>query len=234
MSRRQLRQLDQHIPGRRRINKRNARPAMPDPRRLVPQLHALRLQLRQRAIDVLHLEADMKQPSALLLNPLRNPGLRPLTLQQLQIGLAHRQHRQPRLADLLLVLHIDPERIPQQIHRLLQAVHRDRDMLHALDLHGRPLQEIVTPLSTGYTCPVTIRDSSDARNSAMSAISVGSFSPSRCDFASLSIAALPAISLRTRSVSVTAGAMAFTRTFCGANSTARDRVIAATPPFAAV
>jgi hypothetical protein len=26
------------------------------------------------------------------------------------------------------------------------------------------IHEIVTPLSTGYTCPVTIRDSSEARN----------------------------------------------------------------------
>jgi hypothetical protein len=39
---------------------------------------------------------------------------------------------------------------------------------------------------------------------------------------------------RTRSVIVAAGAMALTRIFCGANSTAIDRVIAAMPPFAAV
>ena len=33
---------------------------------------------------------------------------------------------------------------------------------------------------------------------------------------------------------VAEGAIAFTRTFCAANSTAMERVIAATPPFAAV
>ena len=68
----------------------------------------------------------------------------------------------------------------------------------------------------------------------MSAMSCGSISPSRCASASLVSAALPATSLRTRSVIVADGAMAFTRTRCGANSTAIERVIAATPPFAAV
>ena len=47
------------------------------------------------------------------------------------------------------------------------------------------------------------------------------------------MAELPASRPRTRSVSVTEGAMAFTRTF-GPNSTASDRVSEATPPLAAV
>ena len=36
--------------------------------------------------------------------------------------------------------------------------------------YGGTSQEMVMPLSTGYTCPVIIRDSSDARNTAMFAI----------------------------------------------------------------
>ena len=83
--------------------------------------------------------------------------------------------------------------------------------------------------------PVTIRDSSDARNTAMLAMSSGSISPTRCAAASFVTRGLRASSRpRTRSVIVADGAIALTRTFCGANSTAIDRVIAAMPPFAAV
>jgi hypothetical protein len=41
-------------------------------------------------------------------------------------------------------------------------------------------QEMVIPLSTGHTSHVTIRDSSDARNTAELAISSGSIKPIRC------------------------------------------------------
>src|SRR5271165_4057362 len=75
-----------------------------------------------------------------------------------------------------------------------------------------------------------MRDSSEAMNNAMSAMSVGSISPNRCDLAILSSAALPATSRCTRSVNVTDGAIAFTRTCCAANSTARERVSAAVAP----
>src|ERR1700731_4325900 len=94
------------------------------------------------------------------------------------------------------------------------------------------IHEIVTPLSTGYTCPVTIRDSSEARNTAMLAMSSGSISPTRCAAASFVTRGLPASSRsRTRSVIVADGAIALTRTLWGANSTAIERVSAATPPF---
>ena len=39
---------------------------------------------------------------------------------------------------------------------------------------------MVIPLSTGYTCPVIIRDSSDARNTAMFAMSSGWIRPIKC------------------------------------------------------
>ena len=69
----------------------------------------------------------------------------------------------------------------------------------------------------------------------MLAMSSGSISPSRWPATIFVTRGLPASNLpRTRSVIVAAGAMALTRTFCGANSTAIDRVIAAMPPFAAV
>ena len=96
------------------------------------------------------------------------------------------------------------------------------------------VQEMVTPLSTGYTCPVTIRDSSDARNTAMLAMSSGSISPTRCESASLSRRCVAGDQFahavghrRRRRDGVDAH-------LCGANSTAIERVIAATPPFAAV
>ena len=55
-------------------------------------------------------------------------------------------------------------------------------------------QEIVTPLSTGRIWTVTMRDASDARESAALAMSSGWMRPSRCDCASLSSAGLLAIS----------------------------------------
>ena len=39
---------------------------------------------------------------------------------------------------------------------------------------------MVIPRSTGYTWPVIIRDSSDARNTAIFAMSSGSIRPIRC------------------------------------------------------
>src|ERR1700686_2612574 len=74
------------------------------------------------------------------------------------------------------------------------------------------INEIVTPLSTGSTCPVTIRDSSEARNTAILAMSSGSISPTRCAAASFVTRGLPASSRpRTRSVIVADGAIALPR-----------------------
>ena len=63
------------------------------------------------------------------------PGLRALALQQLDVGLAHRQHGEARLADLLLVLEGQAEGVLQEVDGLAERLHRDRDVLHALDLH---------------------------------------------------------------------------------------------------
>src|SRR6185369_11305334 len=113
----------------------DARAAVADARRLVAELDALLLELGQRAVDVLDLEADVKETGPLLANPPGHARLRTLTLQQLDVGLADRQHGQAGLADLLLVLRGEAERVPQQVHGLAERVHRDRDVLHALDLH---------------------------------------------------------------------------------------------------
>jgi hypothetical protein len=68
---------------------------------------------------------------------------------------------------------------------------------------GAAIHEIVTPLSTGYTCPVTIRDSSEARNTAMLAMSSGSISPTRCAAASFVTRGLPASAGHTERVAHT-------------------------------
>jgi hypothetical protein len=76
---------------------------------------------------------------------------------------------------------------------------------------------------------------SEAKNTAMLAMSSGSISPTRCAAASFVTRGLPGSSRpRTRSVIVADGAIALTRTLWGANSTAIERVIAAMPPCAAV
>src|SRR5262249_33929687 len=101
---------------------------------LVAELHALGPELGQGAVDVRHFEADVKEPGALLGDPSRHAGLRPLSLQELDVGLSDRQHGQARLADLLLVLEREAERVPQEVDGLRERVHGDGDGLDALDL----------------------------------------------------------------------------------------------------
>src|SRR5215831_18498176 len=134
---RQLGQLDQDISGGGRIEEGDPRSAVPDTRRFVAQRDALLLELRQRAIDVLHLEADVKEARALLADPLRDARFGSLALEQLDVRLADRQHGETRLADLLLVLEGQAERVLQQFDRLPERVHGDGDVLDALDVHGR-------------------------------------------------------------------------------------------------
>ena len=103
------------------------------------------------------------------------------------------------------------------------------------ELVFRDFLEMVIPLSTGYTCPVTIRDLSDARNTAMLAISSGSISPIRCAARDLRHSRVARFKPPAHTIRHHRGwCDRITRTFCGANSTAIDRVIAAMPPFAAV
>ena len=70
------------------IEKGDARVGVTFARRLVEQLHALRLKLGERAVDVVHLETDVIQTLALLGDPARRIGRRRRRLNDLQIGLA--------------------------------------------------------------------------------------------------------------------------------------------------
>src|SRR5262245_48833010 len=118
VTRRQLGQLDQHIARGGRIDEGDARAAMADARRLVAELDALPPELGEGAVDVLDLEAYVEQPRAPLANPFGDAGFGPLALEQLDVRLADRQHGEPRLADLLLVLEGQAEGVPQQVDRL--------------------------------------------------------------------------------------------------------------------
>src|SRR5262249_23457269 len=128
-------ELDQDVAGRGRVEERDARAAMADPRRLVAQLHTLLPKLGESAIDVLDLEADVEEAGALLVDPLPHTGFGPLPFQELELRLADREHREPRLADLLFVLERDSERVAEQVDGLPERIDRDRDVFHALDLH---------------------------------------------------------------------------------------------------
>src|SRR5262245_7061700 len=79
---RQLRELDEHVAGRRRIDEGDARPAVTDAWRLVAQFDALGPQLVERAVDVFHLEADVEEAGTMVAHPLRHAGLGPGALQQ--------------------------------------------------------------------------------------------------------------------------------------------------------
>src|SRR4029079_13121365 len=85
---RQLRELDQDVAGSRWVDERDPRAAVADARRLVPDRDALGPELGERAVDVLHLEADVKEPRALLGDPAGHARLRPLALEELDVGLA--------------------------------------------------------------------------------------------------------------------------------------------------
>src|SRR5262249_49772727 len=89
----------------------------------------------ERGVDVLDLEADVEQPWALLVDPAGHAGIGPLSLQELDVRLSHRQHGQARLADLLLVLEGQAERVSHEVDGRLERAHGYGDVLHSLDLH---------------------------------------------------------------------------------------------------
>src|SRR6185437_7348027 len=103
---RKFRQLDQQVAGGARVDEGDPAAAMPGARRLVDQLDPLLAQFGERAVDVLHLEADMEQALAPLGNLGADLRIARNAVQQLDIGLAHRQHRQPDVADPLLVFEL--------------------------------------------------------------------------------------------------------------------------------
>jgi hypothetical protein len=116
---------------------RNAMRAPPWPMRGVSSrsLMPFLLELGQRPVDVLDLEADVKEAGAVIADPSRHARLGAFALQQLDVGLADRQHGQAGLADLLLVFERQAESVLQQIKGLRQRLHREGDVLDALDLH---------------------------------------------------------------------------------------------------
>src|SRR5215469_14982355 len=72
VSRRQLGELDEHVARRSRIEEGDAGTAVADARRLIAELHPLRPEFSEGAVDVFHLEADVKEPGALLIDPSRH------------------------------------------------------------------------------------------------------------------------------------------------------------------
>src|SRR5688572_15305992 len=58
-----LRQLDQAVLGSLRIEEGDAAALVADPRHLVDQRNALRLELGERSVDILDLETDVVQPA---------------------------------------------------------------------------------------------------------------------------------------------------------------------------
>src|SRR6185295_10972080 len=92
------------------------------------------------------------QAGALLADPLGHAGLRTLPYQQLDIALAEGQHGEARLADLLLVLQRQAERVAQEVDGLLERGHGDRDVLDPLDLHA-PISFTGLPAVRGPSRP---------------------------------------------------------------------------------
>src|SRR5216684_523820 len=88
-------EFEQYIARRLWVEKSDAAIAVADHRRLVQKRRALRLKFSERGIDVFDLEADVVEALALFGQPLRGIRLRRRRLEQFDIALADRQHRQP-------------------------------------------------------------------------------------------------------------------------------------------
>jgi hypothetical protein len=63
-------------------------------------------------------------------------------LQQLDIGLADRQHADPRRHPLLGVFEVEPEFVAEQLRHEVHVFDRDGDVFDSLDLHVA-LQDLV-------------------------------------------------------------------------------------------
>src|SRR5581483_6387480 len=96
MPRRHLGQFEQDVAGRLGVDEGDAAIAVADQRLLVQQRRALGLQLSESGVDVLDLKTDVVEALALLRQPFGRFRGRRQPLQQLDIALADRQHREPR------------------------------------------------------------------------------------------------------------------------------------------
>src|SRR5262245_11874512 len=141
LRRRKFDQLDHHVVGRCGIEEGDARVGMAKPRRLVDQLYALALEFGQCRLDVLHLQANVKQPFAVLGDPLGGLGLCAIGFEQLDVALPDRKHRQLGvvLRQLFLVFQSQTQLVLENRARLGQAFDGDCHVFDALDLHwGAP------------------------------------------------------------------------------------------------
>src|SRR5574341_1699564 len=134
---RQLRQFDEAILRRLRVDERDAAAGVAEARHFVGQREALRLELGERLVDVLDLEADVIEAPL----PLRDHAL------VLAVGALAGDELDHRFADVierelaLVVLLRAPERdaeaaLPELAARLGVLDH-DPDMLDTLDFHNR-------------------------------------------------------------------------------------------------
>src|SRR5262249_53587184 len=137
----QLRQLDEEVAGRLGVEEYDPAVAVTDHRLLRLKVDAPATQFRHRRVDVLHLQADVEQALAALLYPFARAGARHIRLQQLEVRLADGKHCETGavLGQMLLVLHLDPELVLEDVAHGLNAPHGNGDVLDTLDLHGRLL-----------------------------------------------------------------------------------------------
>src|SRR3990172_2606768 len=128
------RQPHEHAAARFRVQEAD-HPRQPLPRLLVDELHALRLQPLQLRADVRRLEADVVQPFPLALQEPPHRRLRRKRLQQLDLALADGEERGPHalLPHRRRGVHRQPQRLAVEPERLVQAMHRNADVMDLLD-----------------------------------------------------------------------------------------------------
>ena len=123
-------------------------------RLLVDQLHPLLLQLCQGLLDVRHLQGDVVDPLAAILEELRDRGVILGGLEKLETRFTHREKCHPHLLRLHLVGRRDFESDPvlENGQGFLHVLHSDSDVADLL-YHSSLLSLNGSSMSTLSTVP---------------------------------------------------------------------------------
>src|SRR5512141_1894174 len=141
-----LREFRQHAEGRFRVEEADPQPVDPRPGRLIDEPDPLPLRVGQGGGGVIHLEAKVVDPLPVLLDEFPHRAVGGGRLDHLDRALPHAKNGGANLLvrDLVGPDQLQPEDVPVEGDRLLEAADGDTDMLDPAD-HGRP------PVGTVYS-----------------------------------------------------------------------------------
>lgn len=133
-----LNELDEHPEVAAGVNERNRMPAPTAARRLVYELHSIRLELRHGHLQIVNLVRDVMEALAAARDEFTDGAVGTRRSDELKEGLSKRKHR---LFDSLFVYafpvnDLEPPHRLIEANRIVEIGHRERDVFDLLQ-HGR-------------------------------------------------------------------------------------------------